>query len=301
MRAIRRRAERRAVALAVCTIAAVAVAWSRPVAQAQPSGRDPRRIVSLIPATTEMLFEIGAGSRVVAVSSFDRYPSAVESLPRVGALLDPNVEAILALKPDLVIVYDTQVELKEQLTRAGTPMFRYVHRALPDIMETIRALGTRLGLAADAEKAVARIEARLAAVRARVANRLRPKTLLVIGREPGSLRRIDASGGYGFLHDLLEIAGGDDVLGDVKRQMVQLGTESVLARRPDVIIELHYGDEMNTLNVEAERSVWNTLAAVPAVRNRRVHLLGGDEFVVPGPRIALAAERFMAALHPDAR
>ena len=85
-------------------------------------GSSPRRIISLIPATTEMLFEMGVSDRIAGVGSFDRFPPEVTRFPRVGGLLDPNVERILSLKPDLVIVYDTQTDLIAQLTRASVPM-----------------------------------------------------------------------------------------------------------------------------------------------------------------------------------
>ena len=172
----------------------------------------PRRIISLIPATTEMLFAMGAADRLAGVGTYDKFPPEVERLPRVGGLLDPSVERILSLKPDLVIVYDTQAELKGQLARAEIPTFRYVHRGLPDITATMRALGVRVGAASAADAAASRIEQQLVAIKTRVARRPRLKTLLVFGREPGSLRHVDASGGYGFLHDVLEIAGGTDVL-----------------------------------------------------------------------------------------
>lgn len=266
-------------------------------AGAQPPD-GPQRIVSLIPATTEMLFAMGAGGRIVGVSNYDRYPPEVERLPRVGGLLDPNVERLLALQPDLVLVYDTQTDLKRQLERANVPMFLYVHRGLPDILSTMRALGERIGAKAAADAAAARIEQQLAAVKARVAGRPRPKTLLVFGREQGSLRHVNASGGYGFLHDILELAGGSDVLGDLHQQSVDMSTEMILTRAPEVIIELHYGESLARDRMDAERRVWNTLASVPAVKNNRVHLLVGDEFVVPGPRIVIAAERFAQTLHP---
>jgi iron complex transport system substrate-binding protein len=260
----------------------------------------PRRIVSLVPATTEMLFLIGAGDRVVGVGNYDRFPPEVERIRKVGGLLDPDVETLLSLKPDLVVVYDTQVDLKRQLERAQVPMYNYAHRGLADITGTVRALGARIGMKASADAAAARIEEQLAAVGRRVAGRPRPSTLLVFGREEGTLRRVHASGGYGFLHDVLELAGGTDVLNDLRKQSVEMSTEMILTRKPDVILELHYGHSLNPAAFDAERRVWNALPSLPAVRNKRVYLLAGDEFVVPGPRIVVAAERFAKTLHPDA-
>jgi iron complex transport system substrate-binding protein len=259
----------------------------------------PQRIISLIPATTEMLFAMGAGGRVVGVGNYDQFPPEVQKLTRVGGLLDPDVETILSLKPDLVVVYATQTDLRQQLDRAKIPMFIYEHKALPDIMATIRALGTRVSAAAAAEKTAAGIEQRLDEIARRVAGRPRPKTLLVFGRDPGALRRISASGGYGFLHDLLERAGGADVLADTPRQSVDMSTEMILTRAPEVIIELHYG-ETKIADLETEKRVWSGLPSLPAVKNGRVYLLSGQEFVVPGPRIVSAVETFARTLHADA-
>jgi iron complex transport system substrate-binding protein len=247
-----------------------------------------------------MLFDLGASDRIVGVGTFDRFPPGVSKFPRVGGLLDPNVERILSLKPDLVIAYETQTNLIGQLNRVGVPLFRYRHQGLPDIVETIKALGARIGAGPAGDAAAARITGALANVQRRVEGRPRPRTLLVFGREPGSLRGIDASGGYGFLHDVLELAGGIDILSDFKRQSVQMSTEMILTRAPEVIIELQYGDSPRRQQLDAEARVWEALPSVPAVRNKRVHILVGDEFVVPGPRIVAAAERFARVLHPDA-
>ena len=257
-----------------------------------------RRIVSIIPATTEMLFAMGAGDRVVAVGSYDRFPPEVERLPRVGALLDPNIERILSLRPDLVVLYGTQTDLRTQMERAGVPYYSYLHRGLPDITQTIRSLGAKVGIDGAANALADRIERQLADIRARVSKSARPKTLLVFGREPGTLKNIDASGGVGFLHDMLETAGGIDVLADANRQSVLMSTELVLARAPEVIIELRYarGDATAASDLKA----WDALPSVPAVKNHTVFMLQGEEFVVPGPRVAVATERLARTLHPEA-
>jgi len=260
-----------------------------PVAQTRPS-----RIISLVPAATEMLFAIGAGPRVVAVSSFDREPPEVGKLPKVGALLDPDVERILSLRPDLVVVYGSQHDLTTQLERAGIVHFSYVHGGVPDILKALTALGAATGESDGAQRLVASLQASLDAIRAQVAGRRRPRTLLVFGHEPGTLRNLYASGGVGFLHDMLEIAGGDDVFADVARESVQATTELLLTRAPEVIIELRADDE-----AAPDLGVWNTLPAIPAVRNNRIIVLSGSEMVTAGPRVAMATERLAKALHPE--
>lgn len=289
----------RHVVAAVCALAAVVFAASSVTTASAPAPAPvPRRIISLVPATTEMLFAMGAGPQIVGVGSYDHFPAAVDRLPRLGGLIDPSVERILALHPDLVVVYDSQTELRQQLDRAGIPQWGYRIQGLADVTTTMRALGQRIGRAAEAQAAALAVEARLAAVRDRVAGRTRPRSLLVFGRDPGTLRGLDASGGYGFLHDLLELAGGQDVLGDMPRAAVTMSTEMLLSRAPEAIIEVRPGVPWDAARAEAERRVWWTLPSLPAVRTGRITLLWGDEFVVPGPRVALAAERLAAALHP---
>jgi iron complex transport system substrate-binding protein len=271
---------------------------SRAVARAEPA--PPSRIVSLVPAVTEMIYAMGDGKRVAAVSNYDRFPADVARLPKVGGLLDPSVERILAIKPDLVIVYATQKDLIERLDRAGIPYFNYQHKALPDILTTIRALGTRIGSTARAEAVASGMERALEEIRARTAALAHPATLLVFERDPASLRNVFASGGYGFLHDMLEIAGGRNVFANVKQQAVQASTEMLIASRPDVIIELLYGDSLKNADIAKELRAWDVLASVPAVRSHRISALTGDEFVVPGPRVVDATRELARALHPDA-
>jgi iron complex transport system substrate-binding protein len=271
---------------------------TRAAAATRAAPAPPQRIVSLVPAATEMLFAMGAGNRVAGVSSYDRYPPEATRLPKLGGLFDPDVERLLALHPDLAVIYGTQVELRKQLERAGVPYFACVHRGLPDILSTIRELGARVGAATRAAELSKQIDSQLAEIRAKVAGKPRPKTLLVIDREPRSLRQVYASGGYGFLHDMLEVAGGSDVLSDIRRESVQMSSEMILARAPEVIVELHYGAELSADQLDAERHVWDQLSAVPAVKNHRVHLLVGDEFVVPGPRVGTATTRLAEVLHP---
>jgi iron complex transport system substrate-binding protein len=281
-----------AVVLTACAPGA-----AQPAAE-RHSARPPQRIVSIVPAVTEMLFAIGAGPHVVAVSSFDTWPPEVKGLTRVGALLDPDIERILRLQPDLVVVYGSAPEVREKLERAGIATFPYVMGGLGNLMGTVRRLGQAVGRTQEAEQVAAGLEARFDAIRARVAGRTRPRTLLVFGREPGALRGIDASGGVGFLADIVSLAGGENVLEGEKREAVRIGTEAIMAAAPEIVIDLHYGRTLSAEQIDRERAAWQSLLALPAVREGRVALLVGDEFVVPGPRLADAAEAIADVLHP---
>jgi iron complex transport system substrate-binding protein len=262
------------------------------------SAQAPKRIISLVPNVTEILFAIGAGPQVVAVSSYDVEPPEVRSLPTVGALVDPDTERIIALRPDLVVTYGSQADLQTQLKRVSIPSFDYRHGGLDHIMVTMRELGKRTGHAEQAEKVARSLEAAIDAVRKRVAGKPRPKTLLVFGREPGSLRNIYASAGKGFLHDMLTVAGGEDVLNDIEKESAQVSTETILARRPDVIIELNAANRLNDADLNAVLAPWSALSSVPAVRNKRVVILLGPGLTVPGPRVVNGIEQMAKALHP---
>jgi iron complex transport system substrate-binding protein len=285
---------------AVCLAATVGTL--RVVAAPQGTARAgvPRRIVSLVPALTEMLFALGAGPRVVAVSSFDEFPPEVRKLPRVGALLDPDTERILALRPDLVIFYGSQSELQGQFTRAGVRTFAYRHGGIATILETIRELGSVIGAGDVSARMIRDLQSQLDDVRARVKGRRRPKVLLVFERQPKTLREIYASGGRGFLNEMLDIAGGENIFADVARESVQPSVETLLARAPEVIIEVRAEGLIAEREVAGEREVWTGLASVPAVRSRRIHFLSGDYLVVPGPRFATATAALARVLHPGA-
>ncbi len=280
-----------ALALIVLTVA--------PWAQSRNATAPPRRIVSLVPAITEMLFAVGAGTQVVAVSSYDQFPPEVKALPKVGALLDPDTERILAMRPEMVIVYGSQSELERQFERAGIRTFSYRHGGIATTLNTIREVGTATGHRKEADVLVSSLQARLNAVRQRVKGLPRPRTALVFDRQPGTLRAVYASGGAGFLHEMLEIAGGTNVFADVSRESVQPSLETLLARAPDVILEVRATGLIDG-NRKPEHDPWSALSSVPAVKNHRVHLLTGEYLVVPGPRLAMATETFARTLHPDA-
>ena len=252
-------------------------------------------IISLIPAVTEMLFAIGAGPagrRRSAASTVIRPRS--RSCRGSARCIDPDLERILSLRPDLVVVYGSQTDLRAARARAGIRSSSTPRRAgrRDDDDPATRRRGSAAREAADAlaERDRARAWPRS---RQRVAGRPRPRTLLVFGRETVALRGIYASGGVGFLHDMLEAAGGANVFADVKRETVQATTELILARRPDVILELRARRTAGRGPRSTARD--GRLAArcgsVPAVAHRHASTSSPIErTVVPGPRVAEAAE-----------
>jgi iron complex transport system substrate-binding protein len=122
---------------------------------------------------------------------------------------------------------------------------------------------------------------------------------LVFGREPGSLRGIFVSGGVGFLHDLVDTAGARNAFADVKRESLQVSAETMLARAPEVIVEMHQSNWDQSATAREQR-VWRTLTALPAVRANRIHTLADDRLFIPGPRVVDAARILAGVIHPGA-
>ena len=267
----------------------------------RPAGANPpKRIVSLVPSITQELFAIGAGPQVVGVSNFDTFPDAVKSLPHVGGLLDPDTERIFSLRPDLVVVYGSQAELETRFARAGIRTFNYKHAGIANVLDSIRQIAKLTEHEQEGDRVIRAIQKQLDDVRARVKGLPRPRTLLVMDRQPNTLREVYASGGFGFLHEMLDIAGGDNVFADVSRESVQPSIETLLAKSPDVIVEVR-AERLGQPSPSAdERKVWAPLASAPAVRNARIYVLAGEYLVVPGPRLGQGVQAIARTLHPEA-
>jgi iron complex transport system substrate-binding protein len=171
----------------------------------------------------------------------------------------------------------------------------YSHAGLADVTVTLRQLGERIGAGPEAQRLATDIERRIDAVRSASANTSRPRTLVVFGRDPFALRGIYASGGVGFVHDMVTAAGGDNVFADAKREAVQATTELIISRGPEVILELR-AEPMEREAKDKEARTWSSLASVPAVRSGKVRILDDPRTVVPGPRVAEGIELIAAAL-----
>ncbi len=244
---------------------------------------------------TDILIAIGARPQLVGVSSYDDEPE-VKDLPRLGALLDPDVERIITLRPDLALVYGSQQDLMSQLTRASIPIFPYRHGGLSHVTATIREVGARTARSAEAAKLASDIEQRIAAVRKQVAGAPLPRTLLVFGRERGTLRGIYASGGRGFLNDMLTAAGGVNVYADVQAESVQASSEMVLSRAPEVILEIRSRDIPSADERQREMDAWKTLPepAGGALRTASPSCRQVDERARPARRRRRRAHRARA-------
>jgi iron complex transport system substrate-binding protein len=251
---------------------------------------EPARLVSLAPSTTEIVFALGLGERVVGTCAQCDHPDAARLVPRVGSYLAPTVEAVLATRPDLVIAVPTPAnrEAVRAIERLGTRVLVVRDRLLADLWESIRAIGAATGREPESAALEARVRAALDAVRACVAGRPRRRVLMVVGHRP-----LMVVGGQNLQHQLVELAGGDNVAADVGAAFPQTSLEMIAARRPDVIIDAAMGGERGG-------EIFAPLRHVPAVRDGRIVPLAADELLRTGPRVAEAARRLAGVIHPEA-
>jgi iron complex transport system substrate-binding protein len=261
----------------------------------------PARIVSTSPSITETLFALGLGDRVVGVSTYCRYPEIVKTLPKVGTFLRPDAEVIARLRPDLVFVHAGPNDVRRQLAALGIQSVTVNLGRLPSVFSSIRAIGGPAGAGDRTAQLVAELEQRLDRVRAAVAGRPRKKVLIIVGRRAGTLSDLIGVGRGSYLSDLVDVAGGVNVLGTPGLpEYPRLSMESVIRLAPDVIVDA--GDMGDTPAERLRRQgstlqLWRQQTMVAAVRGDAVHAVMSDAFVVPGPRVVEVADTLAAWLH----
>jgi iron complex transport system substrate-binding protein len=261
----------------------------------------PTRIVSTAPSITEMLYALDLGDRVVGVTIYCHYPPEVTKKPKIGTYIDPNLEVIAALKPDLVIIQKNPVQLQAKLERLGLHVLEVKHDNVAEVFESITAIGKAAGAESKATELNAKLHRDLDQIHNRVAN-LPPTTMMfVVGRAPARIEDIIVTGRASYLTDVMQVAGGRNIFTDSVAAYPKVGIEEILARNPEVIVDM--GDMTDTVGVTDERkrsvvALWDRYPSLRAVKNHRVYAVASDIFVVPGPRMIDAAREFARMLHP---
>ena len=261
----------------------------------------PQRIVSTAPSITELLYALGLRDRVVGVTRFCRYPPEAQLKPKIGDYTAPNLEAIAALRPDLVIVQTNPVRLKERLATLRLRVLEINQDTIAAIHQSIRDVAEAAGAQPAAARLSASIDDGLARVRARVAGMPRVPMMFVVGRSPNRLDGLVVAGRASYLNEVIEIAGGVNVFRDALAAYPEVSLEEVMARNPQVIVDM--GDMSNTVGVTEDHkrqviALWNRAPNLAAVKHHRVFAVASDVFVVPGPRVVDAANAFVGMLHP---
>jgi iron complex transport system substrate-binding protein len=248
-----------------------------------------RRVVSLIPSSTELLFAIGAGSSLVGRTRYCDYPPAAKAVPDLGDGIKPSIEAVLAQRPDLVVLYNSgqNAAVAGRLRELGIPALRVNTDALSDVDRVARILGTLTGRQHGADSVVAAFDTALAAATRPTRSR-RPKILLLVWKQPPM-----TIGRGSYLHELVERAGGENLFADVAASSGVVSIEAVAARDPDLIFTTTTGPASF-----ATRPEWQV---VPAIRDHRFLRVSGSQFNQPSPRAPAAIRELTARMEAARR
>lgn len=257
------------------------------------------RVVSMSPNLTEIVFALGAGDLLVGVDQYSVYPPSAKSLPKMGSYLDPAIEQIVAARPDLVLVVDTDENLKDTLTDAGLKFEAFKNDTFADILDSIERLGILLNKTETAGQMEARILATRADVVAKLWEQPRVKVVLVAGRNPGRLQDIYVAGSSSFMGEMISYADGDNVFGDLSLPWPQVGVEAIVAADPDIIIDATLSKGASDADFEALRHDWDSLPSLRAVKENRIITPRDGWWQIPGPYLELTIRLMAHWLHPD--
>lgn len=257
-----------------------------------------QRVVSTAPGITETLYALGAGSRIVGVSTYCRFPAEAASKPKIGTYLQPNVEAILRLKPDLVILEKLAPQALDQLKRAGIPVRRIDTGNVATNLKMMEDIADSVNLRQAGLDLSQKVRLQLKAIAASTASRKKKRVVFIVGRTPGRLEGIIAVGKQSYLNELIDNAGGMNVFADSPISYPKVSLESLIRLQPDLIIDM--GDMAETVGVteDQKRSVETLWRSRPELK-ARVYAVASDIFVVPGPRMVDAALEFRRLIHGD--
>ena len=252
----------------------------------------PTRIVSLAPSVTEILFAIGAGDRVVGVTSFCNYPPEALAKPKVGGAF-PNLEVVLSLKPTLVLAPRDFIrpDMVAKLDQLKIPLFILESNSIEDVLRHIQTVGRMLGRTERSDAVAGDLRRRVTEVKTRTAGATRPRVFYVLNSDP-----LMTAGPGSFIHQLIELAGGTNVAAGAPVPYPRLSLEEVIRQDPQVIL-FPVGDEEGIPDQEQQRWLrWPTLSAVKQNRFVRIPSVLLDR---PGPRVVDGLERLAQQLHPD--
>jgi len=247
-----------------------------------------RRVVCMTPAFTEICFALGHGDAVAGVTDYCDYPDAARRLPRVGGFLNPNLEAIIRLAPDLVLLVPEEAELAQRLSALGIRAEVLSLYTLVDIENAMRVIARRLGDPAAGERLARSWRRDLQAVAREGKTGTPLRVMVVVGRNPSSLNNVFVAGPETFLGELVRLAGGRNVY-QGKIRYPSLSLEGIAHADPEVIVEMYPGMKLDSAQMAALVRDWDRLPALAAVRSRRVHVLDDAYLAIPGPRAVAIA------------
>jgi iron complex transport system substrate-binding protein len=262
----------------------------------------PLRIVSTAPSITEMLYALGLGPNVVGDTIFCDYPEEARTKPKIGTFLEPDLERILALRPDLVLVIKNPIGITQKLRSLGLRAEELDQDSIADILSSLSRIGQLTGREAAAARLNAGLRAQLDSVRRLAAPLPRRSVLFLVDRAIGTLQGMVGAGPGTFIDELLQIAGASNVLASSPMQYPNVSLEQILTRDPEVILdtnEVAHAEGRPGQPPEQILALWAAYPRLRAVRDHHVQVISSDLFVRPSPRMAEAARQLCGLIHPE--
>jgi iron complex transport system substrate-binding protein len=251
-----------------------------------------QRVISLAPSITEMLFAVGLDAEIVGVTTFCDYPAQAKLKPKIGSSI-PNLEAILGLKPDLVLGNQDFIrpDVLAKLEQLRVPVFLLLPKTVEDILGHISTLGRLVGHEKDARLVVQGLRDRLTEIRRRMARAQRVRVFYVVNTDP-----LISVGSGSFIHHMLETAGGENIVGNTIKAYPKVSLEEVLRKDPEVLL---FPAGTTEGIPEAEQQRWRKWRGMSAVAQNRVYQVKADLVNRPGPRVIEGIEGLARLLHPE--
>jgi iron complex transport system substrate-binding protein len=258
----------------------------------------PLRLVSLAPSITETVYALGRGEWLVGVTAVCDYPPPARALPKVGGIAAPNLEQIVRLRPDVVFATaeGNSRDLLDQLERVGLATFALRPDSYAGVLESILAVGRALAADQPARRVVDELERSVRLVRELVSGQSRPRVLYLIWADP-----LIAAGATTYLDDLLELAGGRNIVWERTGSYPRLDWEQVVGRAPEVILLAdHREDSERAASGSGDMPPdWQSWQVIPAIRTGRVLAVPSNTILRPGPRLGEGLARLARAIHPE--
>ncbi len=259
----------------------------------------PKRIVVIAPNAAEIVCALGACDRIVGIGKYCIFPPELSSRPQVGGLMDPDLERIVLLRPDLFVLRGRSESLERLCRELHIDTYYDETDSLEGIEKCIRDLGAKLQLEDKAAQLIGKFNKDLDRLRKRTAGKPRPRVLMTVMRQPDRLRDILTAGRGTFLNQMLELAGGENIFKDVDAPYPQVSMEAILSRRPDVIIELLPEIDVDESRRKTLLSQWKKFETLPAVQSHRIYFIDDDHALIPSPRCVSIVEKLARLLHPE--
>ena len=258
-----------------------------------------QRVISTSPAITEILFAIGAGDRVVGVTDFCNYPEEACRLPSIGGPLNPSTETWITLKPDLIIIQDDSEVIQKNAKIFEIPSLTVSVNNLNNILNSIQIIADSLHMPQAGHQLAIKIKTKIEGYRTHL-KKIKPRQVLMLLSDTNDPSRdLYAVGRDTFLNELLTIAGGENVLPDTMARYPKVSKEYIIAKSPEIIIEVGPKSNLSKEETLARKKTWGKFSTLRAVKDDKLYFISADYILIPGPRLLNILDDFTRTIHPE--